>query len=238
MNNQTDTAATEVLTPQPSGSGPKLPRSKELEKWGTREAEDKWLAVLAKRAKIRRRRALSKSGVLGATKKPNGDLFKFGDIREDGYRFIEYDKSLGEILRAKWASPDAWNRLKDRQKDYQRGNRAALAKRERERMAANPLYALRKRMRVAVQAAPNRGCFATSEIKDILGCTPEELKAHLEQQFEEGMTWENRGEWYVGYKIPQASGFTREEVLRLNRYTNLVPRWTKHGSRLFSTAKA
>ena len=230
MNNRTGTETTEVLTPEPTG-GPKLPSSKYLEKWGSREAEEKWNAVLAKRAEIRRRRALAKSGVLGATKKPNGDLFKFGDIRADGYRFVEYERNPEGIVRAKWASPEAWNRLKDRQKDYQRTNRAKLVKRATVRVATNPLNALRKRIRMALQTTPNSGCFERSDLKGTLDCTFEELRDHLERNFEAGMTWSNRGDWYIGHKIPQAKATTRDELLKLNRYTNLVPRWTFHAKR-------
>jgi hypothetical protein len=40
---------------------------------------------------------------------------------------------------------------------------------------------------------------------ELLGYTLEELMIHLEQQFTEGMTWDNYGEWHVDHKIPMAS---------------------------------
>jgi hypothetical protein len=39
-----------------------------------------------------------------------------------------------------------------------------------------------------------------------VGYTVEQLKAHLEKQFEPGMTWQNHGrEWHIDHKIPKAA---------------------------------
>ena len=37
---------------------------------------------------------------------------------------------------------------------------------------------------------------------EYLGCNIETFKKHLEQQFTEGMSWENYGEWHIDHKIP------------------------------------
>jgi 5-methylcytosine-specific restriction endonuclease McrA len=34
--------------------------------------------------------------------------------------------------------------------------------------------------------------------------TPEQLKEHLESQFEDWMTWDNYGEWHVDHIHPQS----------------------------------
>ncbi len=40
----------------------------------------------------------------------------------------------------------------------------------------------------------------------LVGYTVEQLKAHLEKQFEPGMTWQNHGrEWHIDHKIPKAA---------------------------------
>jgi len=64
-----------------------------------------------------------------------------------------------------------------------------------------------------------------SKTYDILGCTPQELKEHLEKQFVEGMTWENRGEWHIDHIIPLSSAKNEDEVYRLCHFTNLQPLW-------------
>jgi hypothetical protein len=60
---------------------------------------------------------------------------------------------------------------------------------------------------------------------DIVGCTPQELKEHLESQFKDGMSWENRNEWHIDHIIPLCSATTEEEMYKLCHYTNLQPLW-------------
>ena len=64
-----------------------------------------------------------------------------------------------------------------------------------------------------------------------LGCGIEELKKHLENQFREGMTWENYGHkgWHIDHKIPlSAFDLTNPEQLsKACHYTNLQPLWAK-----------
>lgn len=64
---------------------------------------------------------------------------------------------------------------------------------------------------------------------ELLGCTYPELKIHLELQFTNGMTWENRGKngWHIDHIIPCASfDLTNEDdQKKCFHYTNLMPRW-------------
>ena len=62
---------------------------------------------------------------------------------------------------------------------------------------------------------------------EIIGCTPHELKEHLETQFREGMSWENHGEkgWHIDHIIPLSSAKNEEEIYKLCHYTNLQPLW-------------
>ncbi len=71
---------------------------------------------------------------------------------------------------------------------------------------------------------------------DIVGCTPEELKTHLESKFVDGMSWNNQGEWHIDHIIPLSSGINQEDIIELCHYTNLQPLWSmdnmKKGSKL------
>ena len=63
---------------------------------------------------------------------------------------------------------------------------------------------------------------------DIIGCTPEFLRDHLEHKFKEGMTHENYGYkgWHIDHIIPLASaGYDSEKIEKLFHYTNLQPLW-------------
>jgi hypothetical protein len=59
----------------------------------------------------------------------------------------------------------------------------------------------------------------------------EELKIHLESQFEDGMSWsnygigENNSTWHIDHILPISLAMTLEEVKELNYYTNLRPMW-------------
>ena len=63
--------------------------------------------------------------------------------------------------------------------------------------------------------------------ESILGCSWEELKNYIENQFQDGMTWDNNTVhgWHIDHKYPLSKAKTEEEVYRLNHYTNLQPLW-------------
>jgi hypothetical protein len=67
-------------------------------------------------------------------------------------------------------------------------------------------------------------------------CSFEEFFIHIESQFIDGMSWENRSLWHIDHIIPLATAKTEEEILRLNHYTNLRPLWAldnlKKGSKI------
>ena len=62
---------------------------------------------------------------------------------------------------------------------------------------------------------------------EIVGCTPVFLKMHLENQFIDGMGWDNRGEWHIDHIIPLSSAKTEDEIYKLCHYTNLQPLWAE-----------
>jgi hypothetical protein len=62
---------------------------------------------------------------------------------------------------------------------------------------------------------------------EIIGCSPEFLKEHIENQFIYGMNWDNRSEWHIDHIIPLSSANTEEEVYKLCHYTNLQPLWAE-----------
>ncbi len=67
---------------------------------------------------------------------------------------------------------------------------------------------------------------------ELLGCTLEELKIHLQSQFTSGMTWDNHGKgknkWNIDHIIPcnsfDLSDFKQQELCF--HYTNLQPLWS------------
>ena len=59
----------------------------------------------------------------------------------------------------------------------------------------------------------------------MIGCSPEELRKHLEKQFRPGMSWANHGSWHIDHIIPLDSAKNEEEMNKLFHYSNLQPLW-------------
>jgi len=66
-----------------------------------------------------------------------------------------------------------------------------------------------------------------SKTKEILGCSIDYFKEHLQKQFTKGMSWENAGEWHLDHIYPVSLAKDEEELIRLNHYTNFQPLWAK-----------
>ena len=71
----------------------------------------------------------------------------------------------------------------------------------------------------------------TETFSSFLGCTLEELKTHIENQFEDGMTWENwtYDGWHLDHIVPCSSfDLTKEkEQEKCFHYKNLQPLWAE-----------
>jgi hypothetical protein len=71
-----------------------------------------------------------------------------------------------------------------------------------------------------------RGWKKTSKTQKMLGCSWDTLKAHIEEQFIDGMSWENEGVWQVDHIIPLNASNNEEELNALLYYKNLQPLWS------------
>ena len=65
--------------------------------------------------------------------------------------------------------------------------------------------------------------------ENLTGYTTDQLKEHLEKQFNNGMTWGNYGQWHIDHKIPVAAfNFEKPEDVDFKRcwaLSNLQPLW-------------
>jgi 5-methylcytosine-specific restriction endonuclease McrA len=67
---------------------------------------------------------------------------------------------------------------------------------------------------------------------EYLGCTITQLREHLEAKFQEGMTWENYGQWHVDHIIPLRYREGKDEpsldeIIQRLHWTNCQPLWAK-----------
>ena len=123
-------------------------------------------------------------------------------------------------------------KIREFKKKYELNNKEKLKEIRKQRSAIRSkidvLFYLRNRMRGRLyQFIKVRNITKTNRTFDIVGCTPEYLKEHLEKQFVNGMSWENRDEWHIDHIIPLSSANSEEELYKLCHYTNLQPLWAE-----------
>lgn len=115
-------------------------------------------------------------------------------------------------------------------------NREKIAEARRKWYKLNPAFRLSLVCRTRVTNAL-KGRDKSAKTKEIIGCTWEELRCHIESQFTKGMHWNNHGsgpgKWEIDHIIPFAAYPTRthEELKKVCHWTNLRPLWSKKNRR-------
>lgn len=90
----------------------------------------------------------------------------------------------------------------------------------------DPLYNLKIRLRNRLRGAiENQGFKKNKVFGQVIGCSYEQLKNHIESQFYNGMTWENRNLWELDHIIALGLANTEEDIYKLSHYTNIQPLW-------------
>ena len=139
------------------------------------------------------------------------------------YRATEHAKVMRRIYRDKNRKSFRKSQRTERYKKSQR-------ERKRKRRAEDPVFRLAENLRNAVSKCIRlKGLKKNERFNQYLGCTPIELKAHLESLFQPGMTWDSYGygfdKWNIDHRIPLASASDIEDLYKLSHYTNLQPMW-------------
>lgn len=117
---------------------------------------------------------------------------------------------------------------------YYKKNRTAMRAASRAyvigRRKTDPEFRLRCSLRERMNRALDRNQKSGSPVRD-LGCSVEDFKAHLEAQFEPGMTWNNwgckPGQWSIDHIMPLAAFdlADRQHFLLAAHYLNMRPMW-------------
>ena len=140
-------------------------------------------------------------------------------IKEKYYNNIEENRKRGV---------DYYEKNKDTIKEKQRisYNEKNKSEQVKNRRKSDPIFKLKtyigNRLRDYLKG---KKYTKKSKIFDIVGCSPDELKEHIQSKFIEGMCWENHGEWHIDHVVPLASAKTEDEIYKLNHYSNLQPLW-------------
>lgn len=101
---------------------------------------------------------------------------------------------------------------------------------QRHRYKNDILYKLSNLMRSRTYCALKVKYWTKNQtMSKYLGCSLDELKQHLEKQFQFGMNWDNYGfyGWHIDHIIPLSKAKTKKELFQLCHYTNLQPLWSR-----------
>jgi hypothetical protein len=106
----------------------------------------------------------------------------------------------------------------------------------KERCKTDSMFKLKERIRTLIRSSFKlKGVRKNSKTIQILGCSFEQFKQHLESKFEPWMNWDNYGlyngsegyGWDIDHIIPLSSAKTEVDIIKLNHYTNLQPLCSK-----------
>ena len=167
-------------------------------------------------------------------------------LKEKQKEFRENNKELVTKRKKEYyqnLSPEKKEELKLKNKENYHKNNHKENKRQyvKEKLETDDFFKLKFNIRSLIRNSLKRGFTEKSKKTiEILGCSFEDFKLHLESQFDENMNWENQGSyWHMDHIIPISSAETDQDVYRLNHYTNFQPLYwldnLKKGNNLPST---
>jgi hypothetical protein len=118
-----------------------------------------------------------------------------------------------------------------------------------ERRKIDILFRLKENMRNRLRCflKPRKNLKKAQKTMEMLGCSVEFFKKHLESLFEDGMSWDNYGglgvasNWTLDHIIPLSVAQTSDDLIKLSHYTNIRPCWTieniKKGNKILNEHK-
>lgn len=159
-------------------------------------------------------------------------------IRKENYSKNKI-KELQQVKNYQLLNPDkkrsirknCYNKNKNKEnqqsKNYNKIHRKELSEKEKIRYNNDINFKLKKNLRSRLNdVLKNKK--SGSAVKD-LGCTLDELKLHIESQWQKGMNWNNHSPkgWHIDHIIPLSSFdlTDRQQFLKACHYTNLQPLW-------------
>lgn len=131
--------------------------------------------------------------------------------RKNGIKYYYENKERELVRQKKW-------REENRDKVNARTRRY-----EKERRDADPLFKLTKQMRTLVNSALSRkGYKKNTKTEALVGCSTEELIAHLLKTYKDnyGVEWDGVEPVHIDHIVP-LSGMSEQEIIKAQHYTNL-----------------
>jgi hypothetical protein len=159
-------------------------------------------------------------------------------------RKAEYDKLYRELnkariaeYKAKWYEENKNGRIKDYKEANRKHIRDLKNNRIKQRRKEDPAFAIYLNLRARLSGILS-GKYKPASTVESLGCSPNELVAHIESKFYpnpdtgEMMSWDNKGlyGWHIDHIIPleKFDLEDKDQFLKACHYTNLQPLWAKN----------
>lgn len=163
-------------------------------------------------------------------------------------RGLKYREWLSKNAEKKRASRAEYNRKNREQnaaytRQYRKENRlkynASMRRQRRENFKVKLANNLHCRLWHALKR-PSAKSDKVISATELVGCSMDFLKTHLESQFQPGMTWDNRGKdgWHIDHKRPCASFDLKDQTQQREcfHWSNLQVLWAvdnhRKGARL------
>ena len=122
-------------------------------------------------------------------------------------------------------NPKKWELYLEKQRN------ARDYKQEYERIQSDPLRkskdAIRKLLLVSFRVRNIKKSKLCMKSEEIIGCSFQQFKDHIESQFTNDMSWLNHGEWHLDHKVPLSLANNVDELIKLNHWTNFQPLWSE-----------
>lgn len=157
---------------------------------------------------------------IASCKECQQDILRNRDRKETDRCYRQKSKSQRNLQQAKWraANPDYrrewYSKHSERIIEAQAKRRAAdpepfrqRARRHAEKLRKTPKGRVDESISASIRNSIVRGSKAGRKWEGLVGYSVDDLIAHLERQFQPGMTWENygRGGWHIDHEIPKVA---------------------------------
>lgn len=160
-------------------------------------------------------------------------------------RKVERDKNQEVIKKEakKWRDANKeYSKLKN--KEYRENNKEKIRvnknKYEKYKVNTDIIYKFKRSIRGLITSSIKRKNYKKClKTYDILGCSIEKFKKHIESQFLNWMNWDNYGNcptneskcsWHIDHIVPINHSKSEQEVLTLNHWSNFQPMCSKRNN--------
>jgi hypothetical protein len=159
-----------------------------------------------------------------------GRTYRNGEYWVTREAFEKRKESIQKKQKSKLDTDESFARSR-KEKQRLRGQRPDVKKKRIERhklnMETNPVYAIKFLTRMRLASLKKRtGKNKSQPSRRMLGADPWVCKKFIEDQFTDGMSWSNRGDWHIDHFFPMSLAQSNSEVRILSHFTNLRPLWS------------